>query len=68
MATTSSPVVGLGLGSSGRHSLVTVEIAKHAQAGVDGDDDFRHGRHADDVAADFADEALFGAGFVIRPG
>ncbi len=41
---------------------------QHAQAGVDGDDGFGNGGHADDVAADLADEALFGAGFVIGAG
>src|SRR5687768_13638247 len=40
--------------------------AEDAHAGVGGDDRFGDGRHADGVAAEAAEHAVFGAGFVIR--
>ena len=47
---------------------VMTDEAERAQAAVDGDDHFGDGRHADDVGADPAQEAVLGPRFEVRAG
>ena len=64
VATTSWPLVSLR--DVGRADVGDRREAEDAQAGVDGDDHFGDGRHADGVAAEAAEHADLGAGFVGR--